>query len=205
MHKMALVRWFAAGCLIFVLGMPGITSATPINLNDFYADPTVSVAVDGSSATISENPLFFSSILSNDPYLGDPNVIIPGSGVHLTFDYIFTEGLGNDDEFGAFLIDSNTGFSLGPAYEVFFNTTGSGKVDWDLSGITSTLGLQFELSRLAMDGGNSDSFVTISNISLIVQSVSEPPSILLLGFGMFVFLFGGRHKTTDKMLDKSIN
>ena len=68
--------------------------AEMIDLNDFTPSPTVTIAVDGLSALMTEeadpNDFVF---LSNDPGLGDPNVIIPGPFVSLVFDYVFDEEL----------------------------------------------------------------------------------------------------------------
>ena len=128
-----------------------VVNATDINLNDFFFFPgdPVTIAPDGSSAEIEEDLSGFHPIvLMNNPTFGDPNVIIPGLNVLLLFDYDFSEGTGGneDDQFGAFVIDTATNVSAGPAYEFFIEETGAGTVSFDLSGLVgSVLGLQFEL------------------------------------------------------------
>ena len=77
--------------------MAASAQAVPINLNDFsffLGDP-VTIAPDGSSATIGELDGVSPVLLFNDPGAPiDPNpeVIIAGPGVSLIFDYNFVEG-----------------------------------------------------------------------------------------------------------------
>ncbi len=179
-------------CAVMLTVCPiGMTQAwaisTPIDLNDFFSDPTVIVEVDGSSAKLSEDLTFAEVILSNDPFLGDPEVIIAAVGRSLKFDFDFMEGAGNDDEFGAFIIDPATGGSLGTPFEFFTSDTSSGTVTFDLSSLTGTsdLGLQFDL--LAFDFA-SDSMVTVSNVRLVdpanPPAIPEPSTILLFGTGI---------------------
>lgn len=143
-------------------------SVVPIDLNDFFADPTVTVTPDGSSADMAEDPLFSQVLLSNDPGLGDPDVIIPGVGVRLTFNYDFVEALGEDDEFGAFVIDAGTGVSAGSEFEFFIDSTESGTKSFKLTSLDGKqLGLQFQLSSLFSDTG-FNSTVTVSDVRLDV-------------------------------------
>lgn len=158
-------------------------SASAIDLNDFTKDPTVTVAVDGSSAVMAEDSTLSPVLLANDPGLGDPNIISPASGLALMFDYVFVEPApDNLDEFGAFVVDSATGGSAGNAYEFFIQAAGSGTVSFDLSGLVgSTIGLQFQLSALPGDAALT-STVTISNVRLEPLAVPEPGSgWLILG------------------------
>lgn len=161
--------------------------STPIDLNDFFADPTVTVSVDGTSATFTEDALFSAVLLSNDPGLGDPNVILPGPGVRLVFDFLFDEPgtpSVNDDEFSGFLIDASTGTSVGPAFEFFIRDSATGTVQIDLSSLTGmTLGLQFQLSMLFGDV-DLDSTLTVSNLHLVQpEAIPEPTDIALLTVG----------------------
>ncbi len=169
--------------------------ATPIDLNDFYADPTVTVAADGSSAVMAEDSFFSLVILSNDPFLGDPNVIIPGVGVGLFFDYVFTEGAVDDDEFGVFVIDVATGLSAGAAFEFYADASASGTQMFDLTSLVGeTLGLQFELNAYDF---SLQSEVEISNVRLEMIAVPEPSILLLMVMGLIgvrVTVLSGRSK-----------
>ena len=83
-----------------------------IDLNDFFADPTVTVTSDGNSALMAEDPIFLTVLLSNDPFFGDPGISVPMDLLSLDFNYDFTEGpVDNDDDFFAVVFDGNTGDS----------------------------------------------------------------------------------------------
>ena len=175
-------------CMLGILSVFIVTvaNATLINLNDFYADPTVTVAPDGSSAKMIEDPNFILVLLSNDPGLGDPNVIIPGFGVSLVFQYNFVNGPVGGHEFGAFVIDGSTGSSAGSAFEFFTTSAGSGDVSFDLSSLADkTLGLQFQLSSPFGDS-DLDSTLTVSDVQLQeITPIPEPSTIILLTTGLF--------------------
>jgi len=188
---------FLGRCLLFLmLGFASVSQAGLINLNDFFGDPTVTVAADGSFADFAEDPPFPSVILSNDPFFGDPNVIVPGANVAVEFMFTFVEAIGNSDEFGAFVIDSATGLSAGSAYEFFFDTTGSGSVQIDISGLTGqTLGFQFQLTSLLGDAG-ADSTLNISNVRLVdIAQVDEPATLVLTFVGVIALLGAVRRRS----------
>lgn len=183
------MRAIKINLLVIVFGLSGLAqaAATPINLNDFFADPSVTVAADGSSAALAEDASLSPVLLSNDPGLGDPEVVIAGLGLFLLFDFDFVEGLtGEADEFGAFLIDAGTGLSVGAMFEFFTQNTSMGSISFDLSGLVgTTLGLQFQLSALPGDTG-LDSMVTVSNVRLQSVMVSEPSTLALMLSGLAI-------------------
>ena len=171
-----------------LLFFPTLASADLIDLNDFFKDPTVTVSPDGSSADFTEDAFLIAVLLSNDPGLGDTEVIfaeIGGVGQILSFDFDFSEPIDNDDEFGAFIIDGATGASVGSSFEFFTQVTSSGTVSFDLSSLSGTafepLGLQFQLSSLFGDGSLT-SALTVSNVKL--TPVPIPSAVLLTGLGL---------------------
>ena len=180
---------------LLILLLTGQSFAIQIDLNDFYADPTVTVSADGSSALMEEDAMFSIVILSNDPGLGDPNVVIPNVDILLLFDYDFIEGPGSDDEFSAFVLDGITGIPVGPPFEFFVQDSASGTISFDLTPLFGqTLGLQFELAALS---GDSDllSTVNISNVSLDPGTpIPEPGTLTLLGVGLLCLASFSRKK-----------
>ena len=187
--KYSLNLLFLLALMQFVVGSASAATIS-INLNDFFADPSVSVTAGGASASITETPLLFSTLLANDPSLGDPNIVIPGIGTTLNFSYDFTEAAGENNEFGVFIIDGATGGSVGSAFEFFTQDSSSGMISFDLTSLAGrTLGLQFELNALFGDVG-LDSRVTVSDLFLQTAdtvSVLEPPTLLLFFIG-FIYL-----------------
>lgn len=173
--------------IVLATFFPLSLQATPVNLNNFFADPTVTVATDGSSALLSEDPPFSEVNLANDPGLGDSQVIIAAPGIGLFFDYTFVEGVGEDDSMFVFLLDGSTGNSVGPMFSVFVDTTSSGTAIFDLTSLTGTSpGLVFSLQSGLADT-NFNSTLTISNVHLDpVTAVPVPVAIanMVMGLGM---------------------
>lgn len=170
--------------LICVLSMftASVAQASFIKLTEFYADPTVTFADGGYSATIAEDSSYDVVLLSNDPEFDDEEEVIFPGPYYLLFDYDFAEASTGDDEFGAFVLGSN-GNSAGMAYEFFTKDSSSGTIMFDLSGLASEpfIGLQFQLSALP---GDLDlrSTVTISNVH--TEFIPEPGTIILTLSGL---------------------
>lgn len=187
--------------------------AVPVSLNDFFyeAGAPVTVAADGSTATLGESDAFGVVFLSNVPALGDPEVILGGAGVTLAFDYSFTLGADNDDVFHVALLNGLTGDVLDVAYELLVDATGTGHKIFDLSTLGAvTLGLQFELVPQLADLG-FDSIVTISNLQLLKET-SPPPAqvpepmtafLLLGGLALVGARMQGRNRVSSNEVKKS--
>jgi|GEM_PF-1594263 len=203
-----------ASSLIFVLCgfLASPVAATQISLDspNFYSDPSVTVAPDGSSATLAEDSVLFVVLLSNDPGLGDPEVIIAAPGVELAFELLFDTPVGNLDFFQVTLFDADdplgafAGPLPAPPFVVDLPATivdvlgtgfvidspdlpgGGGQVSGtariDLTTLVgTTLGLEFALGADVGDP-SLDSTVTISNLRL--QQIPVPGTAVLMLAGL---------------------
>jgi hypothetical protein len=180
--------------LLLIYLMSGQARAVPIDLNDFFFDPTapIEIAADGSSALLREDPGFFALFLSNIPGLGDPQLIRPGVGARLSLQYSFIEPQANDDVFHVALLDGATGSLLRQGLEFFVSDSGTGSIEFDLSAFTGmVLGLQLELVAGLADTA-FDSLLRVSNLQLITPDGGPAPTpipaaatlwLLLLGMG----------------------
>ena len=195
--------------LVLVPYLPA--NAALLDLNEFYKDPTVTVELDGSSALLEEDPFFSPVVIANDPGLGDSEVIfaeIGGVSQILNFNFVFDEPAGNFDQFGAFIINAETGLSAGSGYEYFTDVSGAGTISFDLTALSGlSLGLQFQLLALpqeiippeSIETGDSglDSTVRISNLRIEPAGgstpIPEPATMLLIGTG-FLGLIGMRRR-----------
>ena len=179
MTSRKLLPYVASAALVLAGAALTNVHAAPIDLRDFFADPTVTVASDGAAALLEEDPGFGLVLLANDPGLGDPEVLVPAAGTVLRFDYVFDEGAGNDDEFGVFIVDAATGFSVDAPYEFFIQQDAAGSVEWSLGPLLGmSIGLQFQLASMPGDAA-STSTLTISDV-VQVTAIPLPPAAALL-------------------------
>jgi hypothetical protein len=192
---------FTRCCSILLLMTAGLLSlkatAASIDLNDFFGDPEVTIAPDGGSAVFTES--MFSTVvqLTNDPFLGDPFIIVPSASTFLTFNFVFNEAPGDDDQFSAYLFYAPDGPLSGVLDQFSANSSQAGMVSFDLSPYVSgtevlQLGLQFELFDVS--GGSLDSTATVSNLAL--TQVPVPAAIWLFGSGLMSLIGVVRHKKT---------
>jgi hypothetical protein len=179
-----MIRHILRTTIAAALLLPAAASAmsTPIDLRLLFREPgaPITVAADGSSATLGENAESPTAVLSNIPGFGDPELISASAGAQLLFDY---EYFGNVDAAAFSLLDGLTGASLN-GFSFFVQSPGTGTISWDLSSlIGTTLGVAFEL--IPVDEA-FDSRVTISNVRIDrpdATSVDEPQTLALLLLG----------------------
>lgn len=185
------------GILLMTLACLITSEATaasiPIDLNNFVPFPDdpapnekVKIASDGSSADFKESIDSAIVLLTNDPFVGDPFVIVPGPSTFLTFDFTFDKATQDEDTFSAYLFLAQDGPLSGVLDQFSVSNTQAGTVNFDLSDYVAgqevlVLGLQFELFDLT--GGSLDSTATISNLAL-TQVVPIPAAIWLFGSGL---------------------
>lgn len=159
-------------------------TAIPVDLNSFFSwDPEVTVSANGTVADFVESAFISFVRLTNDPFLGDPEVIVAGSGLLLNFDFDFFEASDGDDVFAARLFDADLGVFFG-ALDLFeVSQTAAGTASFDLTPyIGRRLGLEFELRDRDLFGTRT-STARVSNLALATSpspgTVSEPTTALL--------------------------
>jgi hypothetical protein len=192
-------------CVALLFVTPQASAALiSLDFNDFYADSSVTVAPDGGGALLAEDPGLSFVLLANDPFFGDPQIILPAIGTQLLFDYVFAEAVGQDDQFRAFVLDSATGLAP-PGFEFLTAQSGSGTVAFDLSALVGrTLGLQFELAALFGDTGVG-STVALSSLRLETRdatSVPEPSTASIFGAALLAWLLVARKERLTRWATK---
>jgi len=179
---------------MWLVAPPASAALISLSFNDFYADPSVTVAPDGATALMAEDAGLSFVLLANDPFFGDPQIVVPGVGTQLLFDYAFAEAAGQDDQFRAFVLDSATGL-VASGLEFLTAQSGSGTVAFDLSDLVGrTLGMQFELAALFGDTGVG-STVALSRLRLDVPdstSVPEPGTASIFCAALVLWWLFGR-------------
>lgn len=195
MFRLSLIRKSFLAALIFLSVSAGTASASviPLDLEAFFSlDPEV-VVIDPSTASMTDSEFVSIVTLINDPWLGDPEIIVAAVGRTLTFDLAFTQPDGNIDEFAAYLFDAGLGPFAGVLDSILFDVDFSGPVLFDLSPwVGITLGLQFELYDPGFEVGST---VTISNLALndpLPAGVPAPGGVAILLAGLV--LLGWRVK-----------
>jgi hypothetical protein len=178
-HGLCILALAAGG----LLARPADAAVTAIDLNDFFTfDPEVTISADGRSAEFMESELVSFVRLANDPFVGDPNVIVPMAGSSLTFAFELVEAPGGDDAFSAVLFDSQLGVYSGELERFEVMSSQSGLASFDLTPhVGLTLGLEFELAELDPLGGTLGSVASVSNLSIVAPAVPVPGALVLLG------------------------
>ena len=201
-------RTFFLVCGLF-LGLANSTAfAEILDFNSFTVGPEASVVTinpAGTTATLTESNNFNVSVLSLDPFFGDPDLIQEYDGSVLQFDYEFLFGPNDqNDQFEVNLFDADIGVFGGSLFSEQITSPQTGSIIVELSSFVGlTLGIEF---RLQGPGGdvNKGSSVTLSNLEV---TDAPPPSgaeivsvpmlplhlnlVLLLAFALVVNRYRG--------------
>lgn len=184
-YKKSWTRTLAAylGIAFALLATPLTARAIPIDLNVFYADPSVAVAADGSAAQLREdanrNPVFLSSFNYGTATV-DPAALfsVTDTGQQFSFSFDFTEPAGNDDQFFLNLLD-DAGALLLPLFITDAASAGLVTVNLD-SFVGQAIGIEFGIESFDTILG---SVVEISSLDVTADrfiKISEPATVALL-------------------------
>ncbi len=175
--------------LVLLLGMlsPLTLHAAPISLLDFTIIGDVSVAADGSEATLTLDTSSFGHAQMD--YSGIPNLIVASAGASLEFDYDYQHPLqAGLTIFQARLFDADVGIS-GGTLDILtvsrFDSIQSGSISWDLTSYTGlTLGLRLLLQSEDPGIQFTGTTTTISNLAIannLPSPVPIPAAVWLFG------------------------
>jgi len=188
---------------------------TPLDLNDFGIQDllaevdvngpgTVAVLTEDITGPISGPDFGEVTELTNDPFFGDPSIIVGAVGRKLKFEFDFVEGL-DGAIFSAYVFDAGTGFAVG-GHEFDAFSTSSGTVTFDLEPLPANLdgyGMSFLLIPFDFGDGFliADASVTISNLRFEDPDsggpvVPEPSTWALIGVGAAFLAWRRRNAST---------
>ena len=171
--------------IVHLISAKATATVISLSFDDFFASAP-EVSVSSTNVSFTESPTISLLTLVNDPFLGDPNIIIPNTNRVLSFDYNFIEAANNNDLFGAYLFDVATFQTLS---EIEFDHSSTGTASFDLSSYVGlTLGLSFELFDISGNGDTSS--LLLQNLRLIDTvnntPIPEPIYIAFLGFAILI-------------------
>jgi len=156
--------------------------AVPLDLSGFTAEP--GVIESGGTVTFEEDFSNIAWFFENNDFL------VPGDATILSFNYDFSFGDDNYDDYLTFEVDFST------KLDVVADITG-GYFEYDL---TALQGSRIDLAWGLIWGGDEFAGTTASiyNIDLAAAPVPEPATIILLGGGLLGLLGIGRKKILNQ-------
>ena len=141
-----------ASLLVCIAHLSAIEPAAgePVPFGAFFMeDAEVELASDELSLLIRESTEVSQLVVVNDPGADDPVLVVAGPQVAVSFEYEFTEGAGDNDQFVAVLFDADIDSYRGVLNTLEVDSSGRGTGFFDLTSWQGrTLGLAFELYDL---------------------------------------------------------
>ncbi len=179
---------FLTVCVFSLLPFHLLADVEILNLNDFTPEPpeAVTIAPDGSWATLSEDPDFGVVVLWNE------GISTALTAPHLRFTFDFHLGENNLDDFEVVLYDPSTSTEY---MSMLVDVSETFTVTWDIDGYSFPVGLDFYLN--SWDDPNAPgmlaSYVTVSDVHTFGGApppypVPEASTLLLFGSGGLAML-----------------